>query len=105
MPSPPSYLTREQKIKTHAQMVDTLKARVKAVQSPQAKLTWLKPVSNPNGTGHQLAGGTDYAIRKVPFQDEPMYWAWFGRKLLGYSRDVEIARTHCEAHWMNNRAR
>lgn len=65
------------------------------------RLNWLEPVrTNKNGAGHQLAAGTDYVVRKTMTQDKPMYWAWHEKKLLGYSTDVEIARTHCEAHHM-----
>lgn len=99
---PPSYLTRDPKITTQAQMMETLKARV-AGQSPQAKLQWSKPVRQENGSGYQAAGGTEYVIRKAQgAKDIWMYWAWHARKLLGYSTDIEIAKAHCEAHAMGN---
>lgn len=94
-----SFFSRETRIHDHAQMIETLKSRT-AERSPTAKLSWEKPVSNKDGTGHQLAAGTDYSIRKTLTKGVPMYWAWHARKLLGYSADVEIARTHCEAHFV-----
>lgn len=101
MITPPSYFSHEQRIKTDAQMFETLKART-AGRSPTAKLSWEKPVRNTDDTGHQLAAGTDYSIRKTLTKGIPMYWAWHARKLLGYSPDVEIARSHCEAHRINH---
>lgn len=68
------------------------------------RLQWLEPVRNKDGTGHQLAAGTDYAIRKTLTKDAPMYWAWHARKLLGYSSDVEVARGHCEDHYKGSPA-
>lgn len=94
---PQGYFDREVKIHSHDQMMEALKART-AGRSPTAKLSWAKPLGNKDGTGHQLAEGTDYSIRKTLTKGVPMYWAWHNRKLLGYSPDVEIARTHCEAH-------
>lgn len=97
MNAPKSFFHHEPKIRTQAQMVETLKART-AARSAQQKLSWAKPVSNPDGTGYQLAEGTDYVLRKTLPEGKVMYWAWWNRKLLGYSPDREMARAHCEAH-------
>jgi hypothetical protein len=98
MAAPPSYFAHEPKIKSHGQMMETLKARA-AGASPQAKLSWNKPVRQENGSGYQTAAGTDYVVRKtLGPKDVWMYWAWHDKKLLGYSTDIEIAKTHCEAH-------
>ena len=91
------FFDREVKIHNEAQMLEILKERSRAVgQSP--KLSWNKPVSNKDGTGHQTAMGAPYELRKTLTKGVPFYWAWYERKLLGYSADVEIARTHCDAH-------
>lgn len=98
---PKGYFDREPKIRSHGEMMEALKARA-AGQSPTAKLQWNKPVRNADDTGHQTAAGTEYEIRKTITQGNIMYWAWHAKKLLGYSIDVAIARTHCEAHAMGN---
>lgn len=97
---PDSYLTRHPRITSEKQMLEVLKQRTKAVETT---LRWEPPHRNPNGTGHQKAGGTEYVVRKTLMRDQWWYWAWFDRKLLGYSQDVEIARNHCEAHALNAR--
>lgn len=64
------------------------------------RLQWLDPVKNKNGTGHQLAAGTEYVIRKTVSTDKaPIYWAWYARKLLGYSPELKAAQGHCEDHY------
>lgn len=99
---PKGYFDRDPKIRSHGEMMDTLKARV-AGQSPQAKLHWGKPVRQENGSGYQAAAGTEYVIRKAQgAKDNWMYWAWHSKKLLGYSTDIEIAKAHCDAHAMGN---
>lgn len=62
------------------------------------RLRWLEPVHSSEECGHQCAAGTDYVIRKTPMQDKTMYWAWFGRKLLGYNTNLTQLRELCEAH-------
>ena len=102
MSAPKSYFAHEPKIKTQAQMVELLKART-AGASPQAKLSWNKPVRQENGSGYQTAAGTEYVIRKTLGKgDMWMYWAWHDKKLLGYASDLEIAKAHCEAHHLNS---
>jgi len=97
MPYPKSALTPpEPKLKTQGQMMALLKERSAA----RAQLQWNKPVRNADDTGHQTAAGTDYEIRKTLTKGQAMYWAWHAKKLLGYSADVEIARTHCESHYL-----
>lgn len=95
---PDSYFEREQKIKSHGQMMEVLKAHKSRAVGQSPKLSWNKPVRNADDTGHQTASGTDYEIRKTFTEGKGMYWAWHAKKLLGYSTDVEIARAHCEAH-------
>jgi len=95
MSYPKSALTPpEPKLKTQGQMMALLKQRSAA----RAQLQWNKPVRNADDTGHQTAAGTEYEIRKTLTKGQAMYWAWHAKKLLGYSTDVEIARTHCESH-------
>lgn len=97
MPYPRSYFHSDVKIRSHGEMMATLKARA-AGASPQGKLSWNTPVRQQNGSGSQTAAGTDYVIRKAQTKDMWMYWAWHDKKLLGYSTDIEIAKNHCEAH-------
>lgn len=87
----------EPKIKTQAQMMELLKTRA---AGPTAKLSWNKPVRQENGSGSLTAAGTQYVIRKAQTKDTWLYWAWHANKLLGYSPDIEIAKTHCESHHM-----
>jgi len=99
MNQPKGYFDREATIRSHDQMIDTLKARTQqAVAQNPNSLHWLDPVKNRDGSGHQNAAGTDYQIRKTLSNGQWIYWAWAGKKLLGYSGDVELARSHCEAH-------
>ncbi len=71
-----------------------------ASQSTAARtLSWLPPVVNPDGTGHQLAGGTMYQVRKTLTEGKLMFWAWHDRKLLGYSTDKQGARDFCQLHY------
>lgn len=101
MPYPKSALTPpEPKLKTQAQMMELLKTRT----AGGPKLSWNKPVRNADDTGHQTAAGTEYEIRKTITQGKVIYWAWHARKLLGFDVDVEIARTHCEAHYLGGTA-
>jgi len=99
MTHPSSYFDRQQNIKTHEQMMEALKARTRNATAGKT-LDWAEPVRNPSGSGHQLARGTLYVIRKAQSKDQWLYWAWHDKKLLGYSHDIEIARAHCQAHFM-----
>lgn len=92
----------EPKLKTQAQMMELLKIRTAGQSGASPKLQWNKPVRQENGSGYQTAAGTEYVVRKTLTNDKWMYWAWHDRKLLGYSHDLEIAKTHCEAHAMGN---
>lgn len=97
-----SYFSHEPKIKTHEQMMETLKSRTSsAVSRSEKSLRWLAPIRNQDGSGHQTAEGTLYVIRKTLSKDHWMYWAWHDKKLLGYSENIEIARTHCQTHALN----
>lgn len=99
MTAPPSYFAHDPKIRSHGEMMETLKSRVAGRSGDSPKLQWNKPVRQENGSGYQTAAGTDYVVRKAKgLKDTWMYWAWHGKKLLGYSTDIEIAKNHCEAH-------
>lgn len=95
---PAGYFDRTPTIHGHEQMMERLKQR----SSATGKLSWNKPVRQENGGGHQTAAGTDYVVRKTNPNGKVMYWSWAGKKLLGYSPDVEIARAHCEAHHLGS---
>jgi len=72
---------------------------IKQAPAELPKLRWLEPVTHKNGTGHQVAEGTEYVIRKTFMADQlqPTYWAWRGRNLIGYKPAPEGARELCEA--------
>lgn len=100
MTAPPSYFAHEQKIKSHGQMLETLKART-AGRSPQAKsLVWLKPEGKTQRAEHE-----PYEVRGARIKEQLLYYAWVTSpkpKLLGYSTDPTIARNHCEAHFIGD---
>ena len=100
MPKPSGYFAHEQKIKTQAQMIEALKARTSsAVSRSEKSLVWLKPQGRTQRTEHE-----PYEIRGARTNDQLWYYAWVTSpkpKLLGYSPDPSIARTHCEAHYLN----
>ncbi len=94
-----SYFTRTPTIRTHGQMIETLKART-AGQSPTAKLQWNKPVRQENDSGYQASVCGRYVVRKASNSKGTLYYAWRNepRRLLGYSADIELAKAHCDAH-------
>lgn len=94
-----SYFSRTPRITSGAQMLETLKSRT-AGRSPTAKLLWNKPVRQENDSGYQTSVCGQYVVRKASNPKGTLYYAWRDepRRLLGYSADVEIAKTHCEAH-------
>lgn len=91
---PVGYFDRTPTIRNHEQMMDRLKTRGGA----KGALSWNEPVRQENDSGYQTAAGTDYVVRKTHTKGKTMHWAWHAKKLLGYSADIEIAKTHCEAH-------
>jgi hypothetical protein len=91
---PTGYFDRTPTIHNHEQMMERLKSHGAA----KGTLSWNKPVRQENDSGYQTAAGTDYVVRKTNTAGKTMYWAWANKKLLGYSADIEIAKTHCEAH-------
>lgn len=97
---PQGYFDREPKIKTQAQMLETLKARTSsAVSRSEKSLVWLKPEGKTQRAEHE-----PYEVRGSRMKDGVMYYAWLTSpkpKLLGYSGDPALARTHCEAHHLN----
>lgn len=101
MTAPAGYFDRgPPKIKTPDQMMEALKARTRSAvgQSPKA-LVWLEPEGRT-----QRAQDQPYEIREAKMKDLIMYYAWLTNpkpKLLGYSTDPTIARTHCEAHHLS----
>lgn len=100
-----SYFARDPKIHTHGEMIDTLKARARtaAAQDPDS-LRWAEPQK-----ATQRAENAPYEIRGTRVREgvhagQIMYWAWVTQprsKLLGYSPDPELARAHCQAHFLN----
>lgn len=106
---PTGYFDRVPKIQTHAQMEQVLAARTQPIQDAAVKpealterpaapvLEWMEPIRKPDGTGNQMSRCGQFEVRKTLTEKGPTYWAWRGRRLLGYATDIQGAYDFCTA--------
>jgi hypothetical protein len=65
-----------------------------AVRHP---LVWMPPTTKPDGSGNQFDRTGQFEVRKTINEKGPTFWAWRGKRLLGYATDKQGAYDFCTA--------